>query len=52
MQKAQSFFKDTNTKITTEGQRHLGAVIGSETFKKKICSRKNRPMDKRVRCLV
>ena len=35
MQKAQSFFKDTNTKITTEVQRHLGAVIGSETFKQK-----------------
>ena len=33
VQKAQSVFKDTNIKITTEGQRHLGAVIGSETFK-------------------
>ena len=32
VKKAQSVFKDTNIKFTTEDQRHLGAVIGSETF--------------------
>ena len=40
VQKAQSVFKDTNIKITTEGQRHLGAVIGSETFKQKYVQEK------------
>ena len=35
VQKAQSVFKDANIKITADGQRHLGAVIGSETFKQK-----------------
>ena len=32
-EKSQSVFKDTNIKITKESQRHLGATIGSETFK-------------------
>ena len=35
MQKAQPVIKDTNIKVTMEGQRHFGAVIGSETFKQK-----------------
>ena len=26
-------FEGTGVKITTEGERHMGAVIGSETFK-------------------
>ena len=30
VQRSQSVFKDTNIKNTTEGLRHLGAVIGSE----------------------
>ena len=30
---AQNIFKDTGIKITCEGKRHLGAVIGSEDFK-------------------
>ena len=40
VQKAQSVFKDTNIKTTTEGQRHLGAVIGSEIFKQKYVQEK------------
>ena len=40
VQKAQSVFKDTNIKIPTEGQRHLGAFIGSETFKQKYVQEK------------
>ena len=40
VQKVQSVFKDANIKITTEGQRHLGAVIGSETFKQKYVQEK------------
>ena len=35
MQKAKPVFEDTNIKITTETQRHLGAVIGLKTFKQK-----------------
>ena len=38
VQKAQSVFKDTNIKTTTEG--HLGAVIGSEIFKQKYVQEK------------
>ena len=30
---AQNIFKDTGIKITCEGKRHLGVVIGSEDFK-------------------
>ena len=30
---ANSLFSQTGIKITTEGERHLGAVIGSERFK-------------------
>ena len=40
MQKSQSVFKDTNIKITTENHRHLGEVIGSETFKQKYFQKK------------
>ena len=40
VQKAQSVFKNKNMKINTEGQRHLGAVIGSETFKEKYVQEK------------
>ena len=32
---AKKAFADTNVKITVEGERHLGAVIGSQEFKKK-----------------
>eukprot|EP00794_Sanderia_malayensis_P000855 gene855-147_t len=31
---AENIFKDLSIKITTEGQRHLGAALGSESFKK------------------
>ena len=51
MQKAQSVFKDTNIKITTEGQRHLGAVIGSETFKQKYVQEKIDQWIKELRVL-
>ena len=33
-QRAFTVFKDTAFKITTEGQRHLGAVIGSSKYKR------------------
>ena len=31
---AKGIFKDTNLNITNEGKRHLGAVVGTEEFKK------------------
>ena len=40
VQKGQSVFKDTNIKIITESQQHLGAVIGLETFKQKYVQEK------------
>ena len=51
VQKAQSVFKDTNIKITTEGQRHLGAVIGSETLKQKYVQEKIDQWIKELRVL-
>jgi len=38
-EKAKEIFGDT-VNITTEGKRHLGAVIGSETFKREYCEDK------------
>ena len=32
--KAMAVFKDTGAQITVEGDRHLGAVLGSEDFKR------------------
>ena len=54
VQKAQSVFKDTNIKTTTEGQRHLGAVIGSEIFKQKYVQEKivQRIKELRVLCKI
>ena len=33
LEDAKEVFKGTGIQITTEGQRHLGAVVGSEHFK-------------------
>ena len=38
--KARSVFKDTGVLITTEGDRHLGAVLGSESLKHEFVKRK------------
>ncbi len=38
--KAKSVFKDTKVHVTLEGDRHLGAVLGSESFKKDYVERK------------
>ena len=35
-----SFFSDWSIKITTEGQRHLGAALGSESFKEAYVNEK------------
>ena len=40
MQRAWSGFKDANIKITTECQRHLCAVVGSETLMQKYVRKK------------
>ncbi len=37
---AKSIFTGTGLQITTEGQRHLGAVIGTEAFKKEFVEKK------------
>ena len=39
-QRAFTVFKDTAIKITTEGQRHLGAVIGSSEYKREYVQNK------------
>ena len=38
--KARSVFKDTGVQVTIEGDRHLGAVLGSESFKHDFVKRK------------
>ena len=38
LSEAEDMFSDTGVTITTTGNRHLGAVIGSETFKKEYVS--------------
>ena len=40
LRKAKEIFGDTNVKYTLEGKRHLGACIGSETFKDTYCKEK------------
>ena len=51
VQKPQSVFKDTNIKITTGGQRHFGAVVGSEIFKQKYVQEKIHQWIKELRVL-
>ena len=51
MQKFQSVFKDTNIAITTEDQRHIVAVTGSETFKQKYVLNKIKQWIKKLRVL-
>ena len=36
LDEAKRIFKGTGVKFTSEGKRHLGAVIGSQTFKKRV----------------
>ena len=33
LKKTESLFSDTEINVTTEGKRHLGAVIGSNDFR-------------------
>ena len=40
LNKAKSIFSDLSIKITTEGQRHLGAALGSESFKEAYVNEK------------
>ena len=40
LQRAFTFSKDTAIKITTEGQRHIGAVIGSSKYKSEYVQNK------------
>ena len=40
LRKAKEIFKDTDVKFTLEGKRHLGACIGSKTFKDSYCEEK------------
>ena len=39
-QHAKTLFTSTEIQITTDGQRHLGAVIGSEKLKQKYINEK------------
>ena len=40
LNKAKSIFSHLSIKITTEGQRHLGAALGSESFKEAYVNEK------------
>ena len=39
---AKEIFKDTGVQITCDGKRHLGAALGSKSFKKEFISKKVR----------
>ncbi len=40
LQEAKDLFHSTGIKITTEGERHLGAVVGSHKFRKEYIKEK------------
>ena len=40
VEEARKIFAGTTVNITTEGQRHLGAVVGSKEYKDQYCSSK------------
>ena len=40
LSQAKEIFKDSNIKYTAEGKRHLGAVIGSENFRREYANKK------------
>ena len=37
---AEEIFKDTGVQITCEGKKHLGAALGSKSFKKEFVTKK------------
>ena len=39
MQEARRLFSNTSIKLTTDGQRHLGAAIGTSNFRAQYASR-------------
>lgn len=39
VEKANELFRNTNIQITTRGERHLGAVIGSDDYKSEYCNK-------------
>ena len=39
-EKAKEVFRNSGVQVTKEGERHMGAVIGSSTFKEKYVSNK------------
>ena len=51
LERAQNLFGDSEIKITTTGQRHLGAVIGTEEFKKTYLEEKVEDWCKRLKNL-
>ena len=40
LKKTESLFSDTNINVTTEGMKHLGAVIGSNDFRTEYANEK------------
>ena len=48
---AQTIFDNTEIKITTDGQRHLGAVIGTANFKQNYMKEKINQWIKEIRIL-
>ena len=48
---AKQIFEGTNIKITTQGKRHLGAVIGSDIYKDKFINEKINTWIKEIRVL-
>ena len=50
LDEAESLFAGSEIKLTTEGQKHLGDVIGNPEYKKKYIQEKNKGMGKLDSC--
>ena len=50
-QRAFTVFQDTAIKITTEGQRHLGAVTGSSKYKREYVQNKTNELINEIKVL-
>ena len=51
-EEARKIFAGTVVNITVEGQRHLGAIVGSKGYKHKYCSSKVNKSTEEIKSLT
>ena len=47
LERAQLLFAGDGVKVTIDGERHIGAVVGSDEFRKEYIAKKGREMGER-----